>query len=469
MAIAKGSTSKLAWKEESTFGTLATGNFNHRPINSEGLDTQIETIEGEDIREDRGTSALRGGNVAVGGNITHDFDLIRTLPWFRHLLAAGEAVANAAVTPVAYAASTAYAVGDYVLGAADGVYQCVVAGTSDAGVTQSSLDGTTVGAIEAEAGGDEWRYLGATGLTVYPHQVVPTELAGNLNLKRGDYVLADNYGLFLCVYGGETAAATTRTTLTSTTVGERKEVTAETGAALVFEYVGPVTTVIYEHTFTAGATFPAGGLSIEKQIKGSTQELFIQLLGCRLNSLDLNMTQRGLTKASWDLMGTNSSKFDTTQAGDLVSGSGSPAVGHDIYAHFDDSLIGANENKYWREGTFRLNNNMDADAYVLGDRYRIDVPEGKRTVNGSLTAYFVTRDIYNAFIGELSKQMGISIIREGAFLLFDMPEVKLTGNGAPKIQGSSLMTSQFDWTAFKDSGPYDLKITARNTTRVLAI
>lgn len=474
MSIAKGAKSRVAWKEESALGTVATGNFNFRPVTNESLDTAIETITGEDIREDRATPNLRGGNISVGGNLTHDFGISnQALPWLRHLLAAGEAVANAALTPAAYAADTIYSVGDFALGSGDGVYVCVVAGTSDSGVTQASLTETVVGGQEAEAGGDEWRYLGPSGTAVYPHQLTPLPLAGGAGgtaYKRGDYVLGTNNGVYVCVYGGLVAEGTVATALSGTSVGGRETVTAESGSDLTFEYVGPFSsTTIYEHTLTAGSTFAAGGLSIEKQILGGTSPMYLMFIGGRLNSLDLNMSQRGITKASWDILGIKNTKSGTSGAGTPVSLAEVPVVGHDIYIHMDDTYTGSNANQIWREGTLRIQNGIDADAFVLGNRYRIDVPEGQRQVNGSLTAYFVDTTQYDYFINESTLAMGVSFIRDGDFLRFEMPEVKLTGNGAPKIAGAGLMTMQFDWTAFKNAAAHDVKIVARNTTRVLPI
>ena len=396
MAIAKGAKSRLAWKEESAIGTVATGNFNYRPLTTESLDTAIETIQGEDIREDRATPNLRGGNISVGGNLTHDFGIANQgLPWLRHLLAAGEAANGSAYSLSAIAASTAYKRGDYVLGTSDGVYLCVYGGTTDAGIVQTSLSGTTVSG--------------------------------------------------------------------------RENITSTTSTPLVFEYVGADGTDIYEHTLTAGSTFAAGGLSLEKMILGGTADLYIMFIGCRLNGLDLNMTQRGIVKASWDILGITNTSGASSGAGTPASLAEVPVVGHDIYIHMADSYNGVNNNQIWREGTLRVQNGIDADAFVLGSRYRIDVPEGQRQVNGSLTAYFVDSTQYNQFINETTITMGISMIRDGDFLRFEFPEVKLTGNGAPKISGAGLMTMQFDWTAFKNAGAHDVRVIARNQTQTLPI
>src|SRR5574343_384407 len=110
MAIAKGAKSVLAWKTESTYNEAPSGNWNYLPLNSETLDENISTIQGEDIRSDRRNPSPRGGNLASSGQITHDFGLRRTIKWLEHLLA-GTAVTTS-IFPSDLAATT-YKRGDY--------------------------------------------------------------------------------------------------------------------------------------------------------------------------------------------------------------------------------------------------------------------------------------------------------------------------------------------------------------------
>ena len=59
MAIARGSRSLVTWKEEATFGVAPVGAWNTFPLNSETLDENINTVQGEDIRSDRSNPSLR--------------------------------------------------------------------------------------------------------------------------------------------------------------------------------------------------------------------------------------------------------------------------------------------------------------------------------------------------------------------------------------------------------------------------
>lgn len=169
--IAKGSKSGINWKQESTLGVKPSGNYNSLPYNSETFAENINPVQGEDMRLDRANSSIRGGNIASGGGLVHDFGLIRELPLLRHLLAAGAAAAGSSVTVAAIAASTAYSRGDYVKNTGNDVYVCTVGGTTESTVTAGDLtvtagrqvvDGTSSTELEFE-------YVGPSGTTVYEH------------------------------------------------------------------------------------------------------------------------------------------------------------------------------------------------------------------------------------------------------------------------------------------------------------
>jgi hypothetical protein len=128
--LAKGSKSGLYWKEETALGDAPTGNWNACPVTSEGFSENIATVSPNDIRADRRKPMTRGGNKADGGSISNDFGILRSLTWFRHLLAGGNAAAGSTLTPAALAISTAYNRGDYVTSGAN-TYVCIVGGTTN--------------------------------------------------------------------------------------------------------------------------------------------------------------------------------------------------------------------------------------------------------------------------------------------------------------------------------------------------
>lgn len=169
--IARGSRSSFAWKEETTYGVAPGGNWNQLPLNSETFGLQTNAVVPKDIRADRRSPMGRSGNKRSGGNIVHDGVIIRSLPFFRHLLACGAAAAGSAYTVSALAASTAYARGDFVKNNLNAIYVCVVGGTTDAGVTSSSL--TVTSGQEEVAGASSttltFEYAHAAATNIYEH------------------------------------------------------------------------------------------------------------------------------------------------------------------------------------------------------------------------------------------------------------------------------------------------------------
>jgi|SRR5688572_4961459 len=393
MAIAKGSKSQVIWKQESSYGVAPGGNWNQLPLNSETLDENINTVQGEDIRADRANPALRGGNISTAGGITHDFGPVRSLTFFRHLLASG-GLATSTLTVSDIAISTTYNRGDYVIGADDSVW-CAVRG----GVTTAN---------------------------------------------SGDIVL--NTGL-----------------------GTRVELPeASSGPNLIFELASATTVNVYEHTLVPGIDFPAVGLSMAKKIVGGNSPLYVNFTGCRVNSCDLTIPQEGIVKAAWNVIARRSAKATSEPGGTPTLFAEDPYAGFNAYVHYNGDAKG-NANRAVREMNATITNNVDESCFVIGDRFRVDLPEGIRRASGRISMYFLDATEYDNFKNEDKISMGVSFVHFGLFIKIDFAEVKITGSGTPKISGQGAMTADYEWTAFKLSSTNEITITARNLTAAASI
>lgn len=391
--IAKGSKSLIGWKQESTYGTAPTAAaYNGLLLNNETLDESINPIIGEDIRSDRATPGVRGGNIAAGGSVTSDFAITRFGPLFRHCLAAGNAAVPTTLTVPTLAASTAYARGDYVESAAGDLYVCTFGGTTGSGVTSSSL---TVQAGEQEV-------VGA-----------------------------------------------------STTI-------------LKFEYVGVEASVpIYEHVFTGGIDFPTGGLSLEKKIGGIATPIYITHTGVRINSFDLSVPQEGVSKITFNLLAAASAKSTSANASSIVNPT-------DDITNGPNWKIGLNDpngsgSRCHKEFSLNVSNSIDESVYCLGKRVREELPEGVRKLSGRLSMYFIDSAEYDYFKNETKVAMRASSVYNGEVFIIDMPEVKLFGNASPKISGSGAIMADYEFTGFKLTSGYDIRITIRSKTQTLPV
>lgn len=149
---AKGSKSKIVWKDESTLGTAASGNYYGLGIVNESLQEGMGEIVSDELQPDRTTPAVRGGNLANGGSITTDFALHKFGIWFRHLLAIGAVSPTDIKGSIAALAETTYSRGDYVkFGSPSKFYLCKIGGAVSAGEATAGLTHTS-GSVKLASG-----------------------------------------------------------------------------------------------------------------------------------------------------------------------------------------------------------------------------------------------------------------------------------------------------------------------------
>lgn len=392
MSIAKGSRSKLIFATETTFGTARTAiAYNGLLFTNESLVENIETFQSSDIRADRATAAVRGGNVASGGQISADFAINRHAELLLHLLA----------------------------------------GTRPSGVSVTLTDLTSS---------------------------TPKSFA------RGEYIGSSVSGTFIIT------SISASTNLTPTAVKTALDTAASGAAGVVGQSytftVSGVTIVavcakatndlaVYTYTINAGAAFPTGGLSFEKHILGGDSSLYVLLQGGRIDMLDLTISQKDIIKASWGIDFINSvasTSASQVSASAINYPTDDPVSGFDAFI----SLNGGLTFRPLREASLSIRNNVEKDVNVIGSRTRLDLPEGIRNVSGKLTTFFSDATEYNYFKNESIIPVVISIIHNGETLTFTMGECKLTGSGTPQVGGAGTITASFDFTAFKQSGTYDL-------------
>jgi hypothetical protein len=218
----------------------------------------------------------------------------------------------------------------------------------------------------------------------------------------------------------------------------------------------------YTHTMTASTDFPTGGIALEKQILGAAAGHYIVFLGNRFNTLTLTVPQEGIVKAAWDLLGTSTTSSASSSGGTPVSVTDEPYTGYETFACFGaQTAVSTGSKRPIRDLTLTITNNIEGTVYIVGSRYRQDLPEGVIAVTGRATMYFQDATEYNLFKDETETPLYISLIHQGIYLCFNLPEVKLTGAGTPKIGGSGLVTADFDFTGYSDDD-VGLSVTMKN-------
>lgn len=339
--------------------------------------------------------------------------------------------------------------------------------------TTGALRGSNVavgGSVTADFDVDSHLYfvrhvLGA-GDVLSGTPLTPPNLAASTAYARGSYVVSGGARLYVCVIGGTTDAAITSSSLTATS--GTQTIAGASSTTLTFRYVGAHTTAVYSHTLTGGSALPSYGFCIEKQILGGTTALYEQYKGLKLGSMELNIPQAGAVTATYNFVGTTSSLNGSSGIGTPTAVTSELSIGADAMVHINNSNgAAALTTDRFKDCRLTIANNLTEDAYVIGGRFRSDIPEGSRSVSGSVTLYFIDLTEYSLFVNETTFAMVISIVTGGKSIRFEMPEVKFTGDGTPKISDAGPVMATFEFTAFKAAGAHDIRAVANNFTEEL--
>ena len=387
MSVALGSKSRIAYAEETVFGTFPNVAAKEIGLLSEGIEQSINTFVSDEIRSDRQVSAIRGGNKSAGGDINMELSPNVLGTFLKHLLMC---------TPV------------------------------------------------------------TTTLT-------PTVAANSAVVARGDYIsVASGARRYLVTRAGTLAADISTVPPTSTDKSEE----FLSGTATL-QYFGINTDTIYQHVFTANTVRPTGGLAMEKTISlGGTNQMF-QYVGGRVNSLSMTIPQEGIITAVLSMIFLKQAGTPTaTGFSGITTPTDDPFAGSQALVFIlppgsstrtDDTVI--------RGFNLSVNNNFDGNIFVLGSRFRKDLVEGRRDVTGSFEAWFESMTQYNYFNNESIIGLIPTFNLLGQYMEIEIPAVKLTGGSpTPKIAGTGVISSSYNFQAFNNGGAYDIKVTLRNTT-----
>lgn len=287
----------------------------------------------------------------------------------------------------------------------------------------------------------------------------PSAIAVTTAYNRGDYVLAGAGGTIWCCRRGGTTPAAVAGLLTGTGI-------VELSGGTVWEYTAPNGTALQQYVFTPNIDFPTGGFAFEKAIKGGNANLFLQYLGCRIQGVEINCPQTGPVKATYNVLAKKINKIAATAGGTPTLAAEDFYMGFDAYVHVNDTQ-GAG-GKVHREFSANFNNNVDENCFVVGERERFDMPEGRKSYGGKLSMYFLDATEYDIFKNETEISLMLTLMRAGRQIKIEWPEVKIFGSGDPKISGQGAITQDFDWTAFyQDGAAKPWKITATNLSATL--
>lgn len=194
------------------------------------------------------------------------------------------------------------------------------------------------------------------------------------------------------------------------------------------------------------------GVTLEKTLETGTTDSFLRYRGCKIGSLDLDITAREIVKANWGVMGI-----------DNPAGTTSPISGATYAAATTTPPLNATQNvaalaiggitgsPKVRSVQLRFQNEM-YDNDVVGQYAPDSQGQGRFLVTGSIDTYFEDLNLYNAIVGHDDVTLSITIgAASGAKYTISVPKIKLA-SGAPVIGGNNqAVRLQPDISAYYDS------------------
>jgi len=188
------------------------------------------------------------------------------------------------------------------------------------------------------------------------------------------------------------------------------------------------------HTIVGSPSLPTG-FSVEKKFTDLASVQYVAILGCRVNSCDINFNIDSITAGSFDVMG----REFTSPSGTSIFG-GSPTVIDESVDPFTSVEIAIYEaGSATQLGTarslqMRIANNMYGDNFVLGSNKRVNLKPGTRDVTFNGSFLFSDFYLYNKAINGTDTSIHI-IATHGAYsFAFLLDRVNLLPNNAsPKI------------------------------------
>lgn len=459
MSVGIGSKSRVSYAEESSFGVHPNGVGENIIFKSSNIAKQINTIVSESIRPDRAVPSVRGGNVAAGGDITAEFSPNTFGKFLKHFSAGAVGSANVTDTSGITAAPSSQETGlarhtvRKVAGSPDQMWVCFETGaTGNTGADLASDLGAAAGTLmERVVSGD-------TTWVLFAFAIVAA--ADSTAYSRGDYILSGN-NTYLCTKEGTSASNISSVALAHTT-GEVQNGTA------FFEFYGVTASkALYKHVVIPGTTLETGGLSVEHIVDiGTATPTHFQFVGGRVNTLGITVPQEGIVDLSMGLL------FQDLVSADSTSGfTGSSTTSDEPITGFQAALAifpitgGGGINTSMSDLNLNFTNNFDENVYVIGKRFRHDLPVGRREVTGSMTAFFESLTEFNFFANETEVRLEVTMNVLGQLVKLIFPENKFTGGSpTPEISGPGTVTSSFEFQTFKQDSDDDYIIELFNST-----
>lgn len=217
---------------------------------------------------------------------------------------------------------------------------------------------------------------------------------------------------------------------------------------------------LFQSTFSSNVLKPGSvqkHFSFEQEFQDLTK--FRVFKGMMFNTLDVETTTDNYVKATFKLLGYNSTAFTGTSVASVSTAVTSKASFFHEGGTFNE---GGSSYGAFTDVKFSINNNAAANN-TLGVTGVRSITAGRFDVTGSMTALFEDETIYNKFVNDTESTLSVTFVDGTTSLTFEFPKVKYTQASIP-VSNNGVITVQLSFTAiYDDASTSTLTVTRDNT------
>lgn len=192
--------------------------------------------------------------------------------------------------------------------------------------------------------------------------------------------------------------------------------------------------------------------AFEKTFDQGTTDTFARYVGCRFNTLDLQLNSKQNVTANWGIMGTGSPAPEETAITGATYAAQTTTPVLNAALNVGSLVIGGVTNAPKLQAlSLRLTNNL-YPVDVVGQYETYDYGLGLFEATGSMTVLFENKDMFEAIINHDDLSLTTTIgAASGSKYTFSLPKLKAT-NGSPVGPGNGrAVVMEVAFTALKDA------------------
>lgn len=189
--------------------------------------------------------------------------------------------------------------------------------------------------------------------------------------------------------------------------------------------------------------------TLERKVIGSAATAYMRFTGSRFGGMSLSFTPDEIVTGSFKVMGTGHTAATSIIAGATYDAAGTnpPLAGIDVTSLAVSGVAGVDYSNL----TIELDSALRVQR-KLGSTSARGIGYGRRTITGSLTAFFEDLTAYNAFLTNSTPSI-IATASDGTNShTITIPKVRFTGGEVPTPGNDQDIMLTLNWQAIYDSG-----------------